>query len=364
MPHSLTYPAFLVGRPARHNTAKRCLVALPIDVDVPEVPGYQAPVAMSFGHTSGSERVELRAFEGRLYRSLRMNTDELTRFTKSYTLDKNGEILGCLVTEAMRDYSRLAFNNDLGTLPHNLAMSKGQFVIGDDDAKKIFNWGRDFVVDDDDQDRADEIKEMARDRFSRFLLIDGTVWTQAAELVYRASPCVGAAPGKVYVATGGFHQPLDDPGYAERYPAWADPDTRFFSALSPEGAAEYARIPLNAVPMIDVADSSHVSNDFEALDLERCGHNVVAEVERKLPPSRIDELRRVIIGFLRPDRPLGRAPDKLADLLAQFSLEARRTKGAEKAMKRFTPEKIDAFVERFINRPIELAAIESAAFKY
>ncbi|MCZ7861091.1 hypothetical protein O9X98_06695 [Agrobacterium salinitolerans] len=309
----------------------------------------------------------MRAFDGRLYRSLRTSTEDLARYTTSYAFDTKGEILGCLATEAMRDYFEVEFDSGMATIPRNLAMSKGRLLISDGDAKKTLHWGREFVVEEDDLDRAEELEEMARKRFSKFLVIDGTVWAQATELMYRASPPKGTTPGKVLVATGGCHYSPDDPGYPERYPAWSDPDSRFFSALSPEAAAEYARIPLNTVPLIDVVDSACVGADFEALDLERCARNVVHELEDTisgLRPSRFSEVRNVIVGFLRSDRPLGRSPDKLADLLAQLALEARRTKVAEKAMKRFTPDSIDAFVERYTNRPIEIAAIESAAFKY
>lgn len=364
MLHSLTYPAFLTGRPARHREYKQCLVALQVEVDVPEALGYQAPVVMGYNPPNRRAYVELRGFEGQLYRSLDLGAEGLGRYTESQALDTKSEILGCLADIAMRDYFRMR-DNYWEAIPRNIAMSQGRLLLSSEDTKRIFHIGREFAVEEDDQDRAKELEDKARERFGRFLVIDGKVWTQAVELTYRAIPAGRYPTGRVHIESGGYLHSPDDPGQVKRYPAWSDPEARFFNALSPDEAAEYAGISADGFPRIDVIDTSFVRSDFEAIDLDRCARNVVDEIGDRLTDfPQLRELRNLVAGFIRPDRPLGRSPDKLADLLAKVADEARRTDVQGKVLKRFTPDRINGFIDRWNSRPIELSAIGTPAFTY
>lgn len=356
----LTYPAFLTGRPARHRAEKPCLLALEIEVDVPEAYADAAPVAMALNDGYSNGAIELRQFEGQLHRSLGITPEGLARYTKSYAFDTRNEVFGSLAHEAMRHYFTVRFDHN-SPVPPRVAMRDNQFLIEGDAAAKIFRMGREFAVAQKDQDRAAELERKAREQLGRLLVIDDTVWFPTCEFVYRATAPVGEKPGTVSVVGSASHYADPYAPNVMRHSSWSDPQTRFFGALAAEAAAEYAGVPLDGLPVIEVMETSSVAADFEAMELKRCGRNVMSEFGSSASTPRIRKLRTALFQALGESNQPDWSPDSLADVLAALSAAVRRFD--KDALKQFTPDQIDDFVGRWNSRVIDTLKIGGPSFK-
>jgi hypothetical protein len=267
--------------------------------------------------------------------------------------------LGRLAHEALRQYFTVRF--DQRTLaPKGLAMKDNQFVIDGEAAAMVFRMGRDFAVAEQDRERAVELERQVLDQFGHFLVIDGSVWTPSFEFVYCATPAVGRKSGTVYVVNAAAHRVPDGAPYIARHPSWSNPAARFFSALSTEAAAEYAGIPLDRFPNIEVMDTSCVSADFEALELERCARLVLADLSAIPPDHLLLDPRTRLVGLVGT-RDVPSSKDELADILSEISTAARTLDS--KALKKVTPDHIDDFVARWNSRPIDTLDIGGPSFK-
>lgn len=354
---NLTYPAFLTGRPARHRDEKPCLLALEIEVDVPETTSDAALVVMALHDGSPNGPIALRGFEGQVYRSLGIMSEGLTRYTKSHAFDTRNEVFGSLAHEALRHYFTIRFDRQKPA-PSNVAMRDNQFLIEGDAATKIFRMGREFAVSDKDRDRAADLEQRAREQLGRFLIIDGRVWAPTFEFIYGATPVVGAKAGRVFVANTMSHLSGEYEPHIARHPRWSDPETRFFNALSRDAAAEYVGLPAHTLPMIEVMQTSSVVVDFEAMELERCGRLVLREIDKAHSSPRLRDLCKSLFDHLN-----GRAdknPDELADILSELSAAVRTID--KDALRQFTPDHIDDFVSRWNSRPIEALKVGGPSF--
>ncbi|MCV9964896.1 hypothetical protein OIU34_23670 [Pararhizobium sp. BT-229] len=279
-------------------------------------------MALEDGCSTGA--IELRRFEGQLYRSLGIMSEDLTRYSKSYAFDTRNDVFGSLAHEALRYYFTVRFDSidRMKPVPSSVAMRDNQFLIEGDAAAKIFRMGRDFTVTQKDLARAAELERKARDQLGRFLVIDGAVWFLAFELVYSATAPDGTKPGTVSIADSASHYADPYAPHTVRHPSWSDPRTRFFSALSADAAAEYAGVRLDDFPMIEVLETESVAGDFEAMELKRCGRNVMSEFDGAVSSPRLQKLRMALFQLLdesgRPDW----SPDALADVLAELSASA------------------------------------------
>lgn len=327
-----------------------------VEVDIPDLSEPDAPVAMSCHSRSKGTTVELRSFDGHLYRSLGVNSSALVDKIKTSVFDPSVEITGCLSQQAVRRYFRIVPDRK-PLLPDRLGNKSDELVRDADDERRMWSLSNGFELSPHSQAYAESVEAKARDRFSRLVTIDGRLWLRSQEMVYRTLSNATSPDGRVEVAIGGHVQPEDDPGYSSRQPTYHNPHTQNFSALSKEEAADFAGKPPHEFATIDVFDTSFVSSEFEATELCRCARNVLIADKMYgagLPGTRYHNahvrLRDVVENGI-PD------PDDTADILTEISAAQREVSGDEPSVhsngsRAFTPPVIDAFVERWHSRPV------------
>lgn len=334
-----------------------------VEVDIPDLSESDAPIAMSCRSRSKGNTVELRSFDGTLYRSLGVDTAGLVDKIKGSVFDPRVEITGCLAQQAIRRYFRIVPDRK-PLLPDGLGSNSDELVKDVDDERRMWSLGNGFELSPHSQAYAESMEAKARERFARLVTINGRLWLKSQEMVYRTLSTATSTDGRVLVVIGGHIQPEDDPGYARRQPTYHNPHTRNFSALSKEEAADFAGKPPHEFATIDVFDTSFVNSDFEATELERCARNVL-RLDRMfgagLPGTRYYHAHtrlRVVVENGIPD------PDDLADILTEISAAQREVSGDEprfdsKEHPAFTPPVIDAFVERWLSRTVHYDFIGS-----
>jgi hypothetical protein len=356
----LTYPAFLTGRPARHRDEKRCLLALETELDVSVANAEASSLVMTLDSGYNNGVIELKQYRGQFYQSLGIAPEDIAQYTKTNAFDTRNEVLGTLAHDALRGYFTIRFDSS-NPIPPRVAMRDNQFLMEGDALAKIFRMSREFVVAQKDQHNAADLERKARQQFERFLILDGCVWFPTREFIYSATARSNGKPGVVSVTTSASHYADPHKLHVVRHSNWSDPHTRYFSVLSPEAAAQYGNVALSALPKVDVLDPGLVDSDFEAMELVRCGRNVLDEIGSAASPPDIQEFRTALLysmeGISNPDW----SADPLADVLERLSTAVRGHGNG--ALKRFTPDHIDDFVSRWHSRQIEPLQIVGPAFK-
>lgn len=352
---TISYPAFLKGRPARHRDLKQCLLALPLDVEIPEVSGEDAPMAIETTHNN--LKVNFREYGGKLYRSLDIGAEKLgEQMNMRRIFDTKGWVMGSMARRALADYFRVAGRNQ-NVLPRNISLSGNQMVAYQAEAEQPFKMGKAFVVDEDDLDRARSYERQAVERMAGFIAVDGVMCYLSPEPVYSATPATDTGPGIVTIVTQGYAYDAADPHLVQRYAIWSQPEMAFFSALSGEDAARYAGIDPQELPSIRVADPTLVRSDFEALAIERLARNIVAAASSDFGSLSLQKVHETLALALDTSMPQGDWHDGLADLIAEAAAIARddETDQVAKVLKGITPEVMDRVLDRWQNRLVEMS---------